>query len=231
MRDRALRWAASSGRPARRSRCWPCRCPALVVGGVAGVAHAAASSLAAGGLLGGLARLAGRRVVLALAGVPAVLAVLMLRRAWRLEPVVSDRGRGDLRRRRRRSRSLFAPEPGIVDDGARRRVAFELRRRGVDVSRSRHVGRAARRARRTARRDRPLGAALPAGAARRRRRRRCGWPICASRRRWAAWPQLHDAVALAHARLGHLAADRVGVRPVRPARRRRGWLRATCSRS
>lgn len=63
--------------------------PALVVGGVAGVSHAAASSLAAGGLLGGLLGWSVGMSFLALSGVPAVLAVLMLRRAWRLEPVVS----------------------------------------------------------------------------------------------------------------------------------------------
>jgi hypothetical protein len=63
--------------------------PALVVGGAAGVAHAAASSLAAGSLLGGLLGWPVGVSFLVLAGVPAVLGVLMLRRAWRLEPVVS----------------------------------------------------------------------------------------------------------------------------------------------
>jgi uncharacterized protein YybS (DUF2232 family) len=63
--------------------------PSLVVGGVAGVSHAAASSLAAGGLLGGLLGWPVGVSFLALAGAPAVLAVLMLRRAWRLEPVLS----------------------------------------------------------------------------------------------------------------------------------------------
>ena len=63
--------------------------PALVVGGVAGVSHAAASSLAAGGLLGGLLGWPVGASFLALSGVPTVLAVLMLRRAWGLEPVVS----------------------------------------------------------------------------------------------------------------------------------------------
>lgn len=63
--------------------------PALVVGGVAGASHAAASSLAAGGLLGGLLGWPVGVSFLAFSGVPAVLAVLMLRRAWRLEPVVS----------------------------------------------------------------------------------------------------------------------------------------------
>jgi hypothetical protein len=63
--------------------------PALVVGGVAGATHAAASSLAAGGLLGGLLGWPVGASFLALSGMPAVLAVLMLRRAWRLEPVVS----------------------------------------------------------------------------------------------------------------------------------------------
>jgi uncharacterized protein YybS (DUF2232 family) len=63
--------------------------PALVVGGVAGVSHAAASSLAAGSVLGGLLGWPFGASFLALAGAPAVLAVLMLRRAWRLESVVS----------------------------------------------------------------------------------------------------------------------------------------------
>jgi hypothetical protein len=62
--------------------------PALVVGGVAGISHAAASSLAVGGVLGGLLGWPFGASFLALAGAPAVLAVLMLRRAWRLEAVV-----------------------------------------------------------------------------------------------------------------------------------------------
>jgi len=63
--------------------------PTLVVGGVAGAAHAAASSLAVGSLLGGLLGWPVGASFLALAGLPAVLAVLMLRRAWRLAPVIS----------------------------------------------------------------------------------------------------------------------------------------------
>jgi len=63
--------------------------PALVVGGVAGVAHAVASSVAAGGVLGGLLGWPVGATYLALAGAPAVLAVLLLRRAWRLEPALS----------------------------------------------------------------------------------------------------------------------------------------------
>ncbi len=62
--------------------------PALVVGGAAGVAHAAASSLAAGGLLGGLLGWPVAVSYLVLAGAPGLLAVLMLRRAWRLELIV-----------------------------------------------------------------------------------------------------------------------------------------------
>jgi len=62
--------------------------PTLVVGGVAGVAHAAASSLAVGSVLGGVLGWSVGASFLALAGIPAVLAVLMLRRAWRLAPVV-----------------------------------------------------------------------------------------------------------------------------------------------
>jgi len=63
--------------------------PTLVVGGAAGAAHAAASSLAAGGVLGGLLGWPIGFSFLALAGLPAALAVLMLRRAWSLEPVLS----------------------------------------------------------------------------------------------------------------------------------------------
>lgn len=63
--------------------------PTLVVGGIAGVSHAAASSLAAGGLLGGLLGWPIGASFLVLAGGPAVLAVLLLRRAWRLEAVMT----------------------------------------------------------------------------------------------------------------------------------------------
>jgi uncharacterized protein YybS (DUF2232 family) len=62
--------------------------PALVVGGVAGIAHAAASSLAAGGVLGGLLGWPVGVSYVALAGAPSIVAVFMLRRAWRLEAVV-----------------------------------------------------------------------------------------------------------------------------------------------
>jgi len=63
--------------------------PALVVGAVGGTSHAALSSLAAGGLLSGLLGWPVGAAFLALAGAPTVLTVLMLRRAWRLEPVVA----------------------------------------------------------------------------------------------------------------------------------------------
>lgn len=62
--------------------------PALVVGGAAGVVHAAASSLAAGGLLGGVLGWPVGVSYLLLAGLPGLLVVLMLRRAWRLEVIV-----------------------------------------------------------------------------------------------------------------------------------------------
>ena len=62
--------------------------PALVVGGVAGVVHAAASSLVAGSVLGGLLGWPVGVAFLLLAGGPGVLAVLMLRRAWRIEHVL-----------------------------------------------------------------------------------------------------------------------------------------------
>src|SRR5512144_2360248 len=63
--------------------------PALVVGGAAGIAHAAVSSLAAGGLMGGLFGWPVGVAYLVLVGGPAVLAVAMLRRAWRLEATLA----------------------------------------------------------------------------------------------------------------------------------------------
>lgn len=62
--------------------------PALVVGAIAGTSHAALSSLAAGGLVGGLFGWQGGATFLAVVGLPAVVTVLLLRRAWRLEVVV-----------------------------------------------------------------------------------------------------------------------------------------------
>jgi uncharacterized protein YybS (DUF2232 family) len=63
--------------------------PALVAGGVGGVAHAAAATAGTVGVLGGV--LGGPVAVgfLALAGAPAIVAVLLLRRAWRLEAAVA----------------------------------------------------------------------------------------------------------------------------------------------
>jgi uncharacterized protein YybS (DUF2232 family) len=63
--------------------------PALVVGAVGGTSHAMLSSLAAGGLLSGLVGWRVGAIFLALAGIPTVLVVMMLRRAWRLELVVA----------------------------------------------------------------------------------------------------------------------------------------------
>src|SRR5262249_42417170 len=63
--------------------------PPLVAGGVGGAATGAAWSFAVGGLWGGLLGWRVGASFLALAGLPAVLAVLMLRRAWRLAPVIS----------------------------------------------------------------------------------------------------------------------------------------------
>jgi uncharacterized protein YybS (DUF2232 family) len=62
--------------------------PMLVVGGAAGATHAAASSLAAGGLLGGLLGWPFGLSFVLLAGIPAVCAVVLLRGAYRLEWVV-----------------------------------------------------------------------------------------------------------------------------------------------
>ena len=63
--------------------------PALVAGGVGGIGHAAASSLAAGGLVSALLGWTVGAGFLVLAGLPAVLVVCLLRRAWRLEPVIA----------------------------------------------------------------------------------------------------------------------------------------------
>jgi len=62
--------------------------PALVVGAIGGTSHAALSSLAAGTLVSGVFGWSVGAAFLAIAGLPAVLTVLLLRRAWRLEPVV-----------------------------------------------------------------------------------------------------------------------------------------------
>jgi len=63
--------------------------PALVVGAMGGTSHAALSSLAAGGLVGGLLGWPAGVAFVALAGAPAVLTVLLLRRAWCLESIVA----------------------------------------------------------------------------------------------------------------------------------------------
>ena len=62
--------------------------PALVAGGVGGAGQAAAATVGTFGVLGGV--LGGPVAIgfLALAGGPALVAVLLLRRAWRLEAVV-----------------------------------------------------------------------------------------------------------------------------------------------
>lgn len=63
--------------------------PALVAGGVGGTAHATAATVGAAGALGGL--LGGPVAIgfVLLAGAPAVLAVGLLRAAWRLEAVMA----------------------------------------------------------------------------------------------------------------------------------------------
>lgn len=62
--------------------------PALVAGGVGGISHAAAATVGVAGVMGGI--LGGSAAVgfVALAGAPALVAVLLLRRAWRLELVI-----------------------------------------------------------------------------------------------------------------------------------------------
>ena len=203
--------------------------PALVVGGVAGVSHAAASSLAAGGLLGGLLGWPVGASFLALAGAPAVLAVLMLRRAWRLEPVVSAAvaatcaGGAVLA-------VLFAPEAGSWTA-----ALADAWRSSFDgaVAMYRDLGMSAEQlAELEGQRDaaRALRPALPAGPAGGRR-------LGALARQPARLRPLGRlaaaarAVALAHAGLGRLAADRLRVRPVRAATRSSRWSPATSSPS
>ena len=202
--------------------------PALVVGGVAGVSHAAASSLAAGGLLGGLLGWPVGASFLALAGAPAVLAVLMLRRAWRLEPVLSAAvaatcvGGAGLA-------ALVAPEPGswpatLADawrssfDGAvtmyrdlgmsaEQLAELEGQREQLTQTVLRFLPAflCGRRVGRLARQPAPL---RPLG-------------------RLAAAPRV---VAVAHAGLGGVAADRVRLRAVRAARNRLGGRRQSVRR-
>lgn len=63
--------------------------PALVAGGIGGAAQATAATVGAVGVLGGVLGGAVALGFLALVGVPTVIAVLLLRRAWRLEVVVA----------------------------------------------------------------------------------------------------------------------------------------------
>jgi hypothetical protein len=63
--------------------------PALVAGGVGGTAHATAAIVGAAGALGGLLGGPVALGFIAIAGAPAVLAVFLLRGAWRLEAVMA----------------------------------------------------------------------------------------------------------------------------------------------
>lgn len=63
--------------------------PALVAGGIGGTSHATAATVGAAGVLGGVLGGSVAFGFLALAGAPAIVAVLLLRRAWRLEMVVA----------------------------------------------------------------------------------------------------------------------------------------------
>jgi Predicted membrane protein (DUF2232) len=63
--------------------------PALVAGGIGGTPQATAATVGAVGVVGGMLGATVAVGFLALAGVPAILAVLLLRRAWRLEAVVA----------------------------------------------------------------------------------------------------------------------------------------------
>lgn len=63
--------------------------PALVAGGIGGTTQAAAATVGAVGVMGGLLGATVAVGFFALAGVPSVVASLLLRRAWRLEAVVA----------------------------------------------------------------------------------------------------------------------------------------------
>lgn len=63
--------------------------PALLAGGIGGTSHATAATVGAAGVLGGIFGGSVAGGFLALAGAPAIVAVLLLRRACRLEAVVA----------------------------------------------------------------------------------------------------------------------------------------------
>jgi uncharacterized protein YybS (DUF2232 family) len=63
--------------------------PALVAGGIGGTNHATVAMVGAAGVVGGIFGGSMAFGFLALAGAPAILAVLLLRRAWRLEAVLA----------------------------------------------------------------------------------------------------------------------------------------------
>jgi hypothetical protein len=63
--------------------------PALVAGGIGGTAHATAATVGAAGVMGGLLGASVAIGFVALVGGPAIIAVLLLRRAWRLEVVAA----------------------------------------------------------------------------------------------------------------------------------------------
>lgn len=63
--------------------------PALVAGGVGGTSHAAAATVGAAGVMGGILGGAVGCGFIVLVGMPAAVAVILLRRAWRLEAVVA----------------------------------------------------------------------------------------------------------------------------------------------
>ncbi|MBX3023396.1 DUF2232 domain-containing protein [bacterium] len=63
--------------------------PALVAGGIGGTSHATAATIGAAGVMGGVVGGSVGCGFIALVGMPAIVAVLLLRRAWRLEAVVA----------------------------------------------------------------------------------------------------------------------------------------------
>ena len=112
--------------------------PALVAGGIGGTTRAAAATVGAVGVMGGLLGATVAVGFLALAGAASVVASLLLRRAWRLEAVVAIAAAATIVRRPR-ARDVARTEPGGVAGRRLESVALELRYVSADLSRLRHV--------------------------------------------------------------------------------------------
>ena len=145
-----------------------------------GVAHAATSALAASGVMGSVLGWPVGIAYLLLAGVPAVLGVLMLRRA--LAPGAdAGGGAGGVGAGSPDARGGDGPGSLCLAGGDGERLACEFRWRARYVSRSGHVRRAACRARGRAGGAGGYGADIPTGGTRRLRGRGLADQFCAFR--------------------------------------------------